>query len=54
MIKLKFIQKVTSMGKHRTVIIIPSDQDKLGAKELRGKYARVYVEEVPVEENHKK
>jgi len=35
------------MGKDRTVVIIPKEHDKLG-KQLRGKYARVFIEEVPV------
>jgi hypothetical protein len=47
-IRFKFIAKVTNMGE-RTMVIFPKDQDKV-SKRLRGKFARITVEEIPLEE----
>lgn len=47
-IRFKFIAKVTNMGE-RTMVIFPKDQDKI-SKRLRGKFARITVEEIPLEE----
>jgi hypothetical protein len=42
------MHKVTNMGE-RTMVIFPKDQDKV-SKRLRGKFARITVEEIPLEE----
>jgi hypothetical protein len=46
-IRFKFIAKVTNMGE-RTMVIFPKEQDKV-SKRLRGKFARITVEEIPLE-----
>jgi hypothetical protein len=46
--RLRFIAKVTNMGE-RTMVIFPKNEDKL-SKRLRGKFARITVEEIPLEE----
>jgi hypothetical protein len=51
-VKLKFISKVTNMGE-RTMVIFPKEHDK-ESKRLRGKFARITVEEIPVEVEEEK
>jgi hypothetical protein len=46
--RFKFIAKVTNMGE-RTMVIFPKEHDKEN-KRLRGKFARITVEEISLEE----
>ena len=51
-IRFKFIAKVTNMGE-RTMVIFPKEHDKEN-KRLRGKFARITVEEIPIEVEEEK
>ncbi len=49
MIELKFISKVSTMGPDRLFIQIPKEYLKT-AKGLKGKYVKVFLQEVTLEE----
>jgi hypothetical protein len=49
MLELKFISKVSTMGPDRLFIQIPKEQLK-SAKGLKGKYVKVFLQEVTLEE----
>ena len=45
--KFKFITKVTNMGE-RILVIFPKEREE--TKRLKGKFVRITVEEIPVDE----
>jgi hypothetical protein len=49
MLEMKFISKVSTMGPDRLFIQIPKEQLKT-AKGLKGKYVKVFLQEVTLEE----
>jgi hypothetical protein len=49
MLELKFISKVSTMGPDRLFIQIPKEHLKT-AKGLKGKYVKVFLQEVTLEE----
>jgi hypothetical protein len=49
MLELKFISKVSTMGPDRLFIQIPKEHLK-AAKGLKGKYVKVFLQEVTLEE----
>ena len=50
-IRLKFITKVTNMGE-RILVIFPKEREE--TKRLKGKFVRITVEEIPVDEEEEK
>jgi hypothetical protein len=49
MLELKFISKVSTMGPDRLFVQIPREHLK-AAKGLKGKYVKVFLQEVTLEE----
>jgi hypothetical protein len=49
MIEVKFISKVSTMGADRLFVQIPKENMK-SAKDLKGKYVRVLLQEVTLED----
>ena len=49
MLETKFIAKVVTMGEDRFFIPFPKDHAKI-AKSLKGKYVKVFVQEVTLDE----
>jgi hypothetical protein len=49
MLEMKFISKVSTMGADRLFIQIPKEHLK-AAKGLRGKYVKVFIQEVSLDE----
>jgi hypothetical protein len=49
MLELKFISKVSTMGPDRLFVQVPREHLK-AAKGLKGKYVKVFLQEVTVEE----
>jgi hypothetical protein len=50
MLELKFISKVSTMGPDRLFIQIPKEHLK-AAKGLKGKYVKVFIQEVTLDED---
>jgi hypothetical protein len=48
--ELKFISKISTMGPDRYFIQFPKEHVKT-AKSLKGRYVRVFVKEIAVDEN---